>query len=43
MLRILYDTIWLRCHPIWTDERGRARYPSWRAAWDVARIIASVR
>jgi len=42
-LKILYNTIWLRCHLVWQDERGRALYPSWRAAFATACIIASVR
>jgi hypothetical protein len=42
-LKIAYDTLWFRCHPVWQDERGRALYPSWRASFDVARIIASVK
>ena len=42
-MHVLYDTVWVRCHPVWQDERGRGLYPSWRAAWDVALIIASVR
>lgn len=43
MLKIISDALWFRCHPVWQDERGRALYPSWRAAFAVARIIASVR
>ena len=38
-LRIIYDTAWLRVHPVWQDERGRALYPSLRACWQVAKII----
>lgn len=40
-LRILYDTIWFRCHPVWQDERGRALYPSWRGSFETARILNS--
>ncbi len=36
-LHILYDTIWLRCHPITGGEDIPTIYPSWRAAWTVAR------
>lgn len=38
---ILYDTIWFRCHPVWQDADGRALYPSWRAAYDTAKVLSS--
>jgi hypothetical protein len=41
LLKTIYDTIELRIHPVWTDERGRALYPSWRACWETARILNS--
>ena len=45
--KIIYNTIWFRCHPITgpiaPDDPMPVTYPSWRAAWDVARIIARVK
>ncbi len=40
-LRIAYDTIWFRVHPVWQDAEGRPLYPSWRASFETARILAS--
>jgi len=41
-LKLIRDTIELRCHPVWQDERGRALYPSWRACYLTARILAGL-
>ncbi len=41
-ITIISDTAWFRFHPVWSDANGRALYPSWRASFAVARIIASV-
>lgn len=40
-LHIVYDTIWFRVHPVWSDEYGHALYPCWRASWNTARILHS--
>lgn len=41
LLKTIYDTIWLHCHPVWGTPDGRTLWPSWRACWETARILNS--
>lgn len=37
-IKIIYDTVWYRCHPFTSDEHGHGMYMTWRTAWELARI-----
>ena len=43
-IKIAYDTVWFKLHPITgpvdPGDPTPVCYPTWRAAWDVARGLA---
>lgn len=38
-ITVIYNTVWFRTHPVWGRTGARAIYPSWRAAFETARIL----